>query len=162
MPESIHLVRSAVIRTAVIRAKVSRADLARFVPAACGEVWSYIQSAGLRRPGRHVALYGPEEGLVEVGAEIGEAFDGNGRVCCSQLPAEIAATMTHFGPYHHLGRAHAAIREWCAAQGYEMSGICWEIYDHWQDDWNNDSGRIRTDVFHHLRHQPNPTGNESA
>ena len=56
MPQAINLVRPTAIRTATIKAKVPRMELARFVPAACGEVWSYVRSAGLMKPGRHVAL----------------------------------------------------------------------------------------------------------
>ncbi len=35
------------IPTAVIRSRVPPGELAKFVPAACGEVWSFIRSAGL-------------------------------------------------------------------------------------------------------------------
>lgn len=103
-------------------AKVPRAELGRFVPAACGEVWSYVRSAGLTAPGRHLALYGPEEGCVEVGAEIGAEFVGNGRVCCSELPAGVTATVVHLGPYQRLGATHAALREWCAVRGARAIG----------------------------------------
>lgn len=153
MSQAVSLVRQTAIRTAVIQAKVPRMELARFVPAACGEVWSYVRSAGLMKPGRHVALYGEEEGYVEVGVEIGEAFDGNGRVCCSALPTGVAAAAIHFGAYNRLGEAHVAVREWCAEHGHRVSGVCWEVYDHWQDRWNTDPSLIRTDVFHLLRSQ---------
>jgi hypothetical protein len=43
--------------TAVVRERVPFSELSRFVPAACGEVWSYARVAGLPKPGRHVALY---------------------------------------------------------------------------------------------------------
>lgn len=154
MPHPVRLVQHPAITTAVIRARVARTELARFVPAACGEVWSHVRSAGLKKPGRHVALYGAEDGWVEVGVEIGEAFVGNGRVCCSELPSGAVAATTHLGPYHHLGAAHTAIREWCAGQRHALSGVCWEIYDHWQDEWNRDPSLIRTEVFHRLRTQP--------
>lgn len=97
--------------TAVIRSRVRKEELSKFVPAACGEVWSFARSAGLPKPGRHVALYlNDGEGSVEVGAEVSEPFSGNGRVECSRLPAGPVATTTHFGPYGRLGEAHKAIR----------------------------------------------------
>lgn len=135
------------IPTAVIRSRVPATELSKFVPAACGEVWSFVRSAGLPRPGRHVALY-LEAGMVEVGAEVSERFAGNERVHYSQLPAGRVATTTHFGPYGRLGDAHSEIRRWCAEQGHRLSGICWEIYGHWDESWNGDPSRIRTDVFH--------------
>src|ERR1043165_7499350 len=113
MPYEIKLTNTEAIPTAVIRSRVEPKELSKFVPAACGEVWSFIRSAGLPRPGRHVALY-LDGGAVEVGAEVSETFIGNGRVHCSQLPAGRVATTTHFGPYTRLGEAHSAMRKWCA------------------------------------------------
>ena len=58
--------------TAVIRSRVRKEDLSKFVPFACGEVWSFARSTALSRPGRQVALYLNEgQGSVEVGAEVG-------------------------------------------------------------------------------------------
>ena len=97
------------IHTAVIRGRVQPQELARFVPAACGEVWSFVRSAKLHRPGRHCALYLDDHGSVEVGAEVSEPFVGNDRVHCSKLPAGRVATTVHFGPYSLLREAHTAI-----------------------------------------------------
>lgn len=152
MSYEIKLTNAEAIPTAVIQSRVPPNELSKFVPAACGEVWSFIRSAGLRRPGRHTALY-LEEGLVEVGAEVSEPFAGNERVHYSQLPAGRVATTTHFGPYPRLGEAHREIRQWCDEHGHRRSGICWEIYGHWDDSWNKDPSKIRTDVFHLLEDQ---------
>jgi effector-binding domain-containing protein len=137
------------IPTAVIRESVPAAELSKFVPAACGEVCTFARTAGLPKPGRHTALYLPEC-VVEVGAEVSEPFTGNDRVVFSQLPGGRVATTTHFGPYQRLGEAHAAIRQWCEENGHQRSAICWEIYGHWDEAWNTDSSKIRTDVFHLL------------
>ena len=153
MRYQIDLTRSKPITTAVVRSRVPAKELAQFVPAACGEVWSFIRSAGFPRPGRHLALYLDAQGSVEVGAEVSEPFAGNERIHCSQLPAGRVVTTVHFGPYGRLSDAHAAIREWCARRGHRCSGISWEIYGHWQASWNNDSSKIRTDVFY-LLHDP--------
>jgi hypothetical protein len=96
-----------------------------------------------------VALY-LEGGLVEVGAEVSEPFVGNERGHASQLPAGRAVTTTHFGPYQRLGDAHSQIRQWCVEHERRLSKICWEIYGHWDESWNADPSRIRTDVFHLL------------
>jgi len=150
MRYQIELTDSKPIITAVIRNRVPAKELAQFVPAACGEVWSFIRSAGLQRPGRHLALYLDAQGSVEVGAEVSEPFAGNERVHCSQLPAGRVVTTVHFGPYGRLSEAHAAIREWCARHGHRCSGVSWEIYGHWEESWNADSSKIRTDVFYLL------------
>ena len=145
----IKLANAEAVPTAVIRSRVPAKELSRFVPAACGEVWSFIRSAGLPRPGRHVALY-LDGGMVEVGAEISEPFTGNDRVHYSQLPAGRVVTTTHFGPYARLGDAHSELRQWCAEHGHRLSATCWEIYGHWDESWNTDPSKIRTDIFHLL------------
>ena len=149
MPYEIKLTNAEAIPTAIIRRRVPPKELSKFIPAACGEVWSFIRSAGLPRPGRHVALY-LDSGLVEVGAEVSEPFSGNDRVHFSQLPAGRVATTTHFGPYGRLGEAHSEILQWCAKHGHRLSNICWEIYGHWDESGTADPSRIRTDVFHLL------------
>jgi effector-binding domain-containing protein len=146
MNYQISLTNAETILTAVIRGHVPANELSKFVPAACGEVWTFIRSAGLPRPGRHTALY-LEGGVVEVGAEVSEPFVGNGRVICSHLPGGRVVTTTHFGPYGRLGEAHAEIRHWCAEQGHRLSNVCWEIYGHWEESWNTDPAKIRTDVY---------------
>ena len=68
----------------------------------------------------------------------------------SWTPAGLIVTTTHYGPYGRLQQAHAAIRGWCAEQGCVPAGPSWEIYGHWQDDWNRDPSRISTEVFYLL------------
>ena len=150
MGYQIELTESKPIPTAVIRSRVQAQELARFVPAACGEVWSFIRSARLPRPGRHTALY-LDDGLVEVGAEVAEPFTGTERIHCSQLPAGRVVTTVHFGPYPRLKGAHEAIREWCALHGHRCPGVSWEVFGHWEKSWNTDSSKIRTDVFYLLQ-----------
>jgi effector-binding domain-containing protein len=151
MQYNITLANSEATPTAVVRGCVEPKELSRFVPAACGEVWSFIRSAGLPRPGRHVALYLDAGGAVEVGAEVSEPFIGNDRIHCSQLPVGRVVTTTHFGPYPRLSEAHAAIRQWCVGHGHRLAGISWEVYGHWEESWNTDPSKIHTDVFYLLQ-----------
>ncbi|MGV3661984.1 MAG: GyrI-like domain-containing protein [Prosthecobacter sp.] len=149
MRQVVELTQSQPTPTAVVCGQVRPQQLAQFVPAACGEVWTFARAAGLPKPGRHVAVYFPD-GTVEAGAEVTAPFTGNDRVHCSHLPAGRAATTTHHGPYGGLGAAHTAVRRWCAEHGHRLSGISWEIYGHWEEGWNADPSQIRTDVFHLL------------
>lgn len=149
MRHVVHVTLTEASPTAVVRGLVRREELPQFVPAACGEVWNFVRAAGLPKPGRHVAVYW-NDGVVEVGAEMTEPFAGNERVHSSQLPEGHAASTTHFGPYGGLGEAHAAVRKWCAEHGHRLSGVCWEVYGHWEEGWNADASRIRADVFHLL------------
>jgi effector-binding domain-containing protein len=148
MIDSPRLLDVAPIPTAVIRDRVPQRELSRFVPAACGEVWNFLKAAGIKG-GRHMALYGDPQGMVEVGAEVPEPFEGTERVQCSRLPGGKVVTVTHYGPYGGLGAAHGAIHAWLEEQGLEP-GISWEIYGHWEESWNADASKIRTDVFYLL------------
>lgn len=151
MRYDITLTNAEATHTAIVRSRVAPQELSKFVPAACGEVWSFIRSARLPRPGRHIALYLDTRGAVEVGAEVSEPFVGNDRIHCSELPAGRVATTTHFGPYARLAEAHAAIRQWCTEHGHRHSPISWEIYGHWDESWNTDPSKIRTDIFYLLQ-----------
>jgi effector-binding domain-containing protein len=150
MPYENEIAHAEPVHTVVIRSQVRPQDLSQFVPAACGEVWSFVCSAGLPRPGRHLALYLDAQGSLEVGVEITEPFVRSNRVVCSQLPAGSVARTVHFGPYGRLSQAHAAVRQWCAEQRRRCTGVCWELYGRWQESWNSDPSKIRTDIFYLL------------
>jgi effector-binding domain-containing protein len=131
---------------AIVRFRSAPENLSSTVPAACGEVWEYFRRAGLPKPGRHVAVYLDGAISVEAGAEVAGPFPENGRVVRSQTPGGLAATVTLFGDYSQLGRAHDAIRSYCASRGQKVAGPNWEVYGHWTDD----PSQLRTDIFYLL------------
>ena len=138
------------IPVAVIRRNVRQADLPRIVPECCGIVWNALRAQGVRG-GRHVAIYWDTGIRLEVGAEVLVPFSEQGDVVRSATPAGLVAWTTHFGPYNELGAAHAAARDWCKKSGHATAGPNWEIYGHWQQEWNSNPSQIRTDVFYLVR-----------
>src|SRR5262245_51548555 len=136
---------------AVVRRRARPDELARVVPEACGLVWSIVRAQNVPGLGRHIALYLDCEINLEVGVELDAPFAGHGEVVGSATPAGLVATATHVGPYGRLGETHQAIREWCARQGHTPAGPSWEVYAHWQEEWNDDPAGIRTDVFYLLK-----------
>jgi len=132
--------------TAVIRARVPQHELARVVPAFCGEVWTFARTAQLASPGRHVAVYLDGAVTLECGVEIAAPFADSARVVCSRTPAGLVAMTTHIGAYERLGEAHSAIREWCEEHGETRAGPNWEVYGHWVDP----PAQPRTDVYYLL------------
>jgi hypothetical protein len=137
--------------TAVVRRRARRHELPRVVPEACGIVWGVLRSLHVKGAGRHIALYLDDQINLEVGVEMEHPFAGHGEVIGSSLPSGDVATAVHFGPYSQLGVAHQAIRDWCTARGYVLAGPNWEIYDHWNEAWNSDPSKIRTDVVYLLQ-----------
>ena len=134
---------------AVIRCVTSASELSRVVPQSCGLVWNAVR-AQQAQAGRHVAIYWDCSIRLEVGVELYGPFADEGEVVRSATPAGLVAWTTHFGPYSGLGAAHDAVRQWCRANKRKLAGQNWEIYGHWQSDWNTNPSQIRTDVYYLL------------
>ena len=135
------------IPLAVVRRLASAHDLSRVVPEGCGLVWEAVRAQQLRG-GRHVAVYWDNSIRLEVGVELFGSFTEAGEVVRSATPAGTIASATHLGPYSGLGAAHDAVRQWCRTHNRRPAGPIWEIYGHWQPEWNADPSQIRTDVYH--------------
>ena len=147
MTDSVQLKYVAAQPIAVVRRQATSTELARVVPAGCGEVWNFVRSTGVTGAGRHIAVYLDCLINLEVGVEVTGPFAGDGNVVCSATPAGNVATATHLGPYDRLDEAHSAIRNWCAAHHRALAGPQWEIYGHWTDD----PSQLRTDVLYLLK-----------
>jgi len=137
------------VAVAVVRRQARQADLSSLVPACCGLVWEAVRSQRVKA-GRHVALYWDGSIRLEVGVELHGPFTDDGDVVASATPAGTVAMTTHAGPYDGLGGAHDAIARWCAANGRRLAGPSWEIYGHWQREWDTNPAAICTDVYYLL------------
>jgi effector-binding domain-containing protein len=145
----VHLQEVDSIPLAVIRLQANRAALSRVVPECCGRVWNEVRAQQVEA-GRHVAIYWDATIRLEVGVELHGRFAEQGGVVLSATPGGVVAWVTHLGPYSALGAAHQAVRDWCAANNHRLAGPNWEIYGHWQPEWERDPTRIRTDVFYRV------------
>ena len=145
----VHVMHVGSIPLAVVRRQARASELAVVVPRECGVVWSFVRAHQLRG-GRHVAVYWDGTIRLEVGVELNGSFPEEGDIVRSATPAGLAASVVHLGPYNQLGAAHRAIRDWSSTHKRQLAGPNWEIYGHWQNDWNADPSQIRTDVFYLL------------
>ena len=146
---AVRLEQHSSVPLAVIRRQTVASDLARVVPECCGLVWDAVR-AQQARGGRHVAVYWDNSIRLEVGVELLGPFVDQGGVVRSATPGGAVALATHFGPYGGLASAHDAIHQWSAATGRRLAGPRWEVYGHWQREWNADPSQIRTDVYYLL------------
>jgi effector-binding domain-containing protein len=149
MSYAVQIQRLDSVPLAVVRRQADASELSRLVPECCGIVWNAVR-AQQTPAGRHVAIYWDGSIRLEVGVELHGSFTETGEVARSSTPAGAVAWTTHLGPYGGLGAAHDAVRTWCDANSHRLAGPSWEIYGHWQPDWNADPSRIRTDVYHLL------------
>jgi hypothetical protein len=136
---------------AVVRRRTARPQLGAVIQEACGTVWSALKSQQIKGAGRHVAVYLDDIINLEIGVEIDHPITAFSQVIPSSLPSGQVATTTHFGPYQQRDAAHDAIQKWCAANHRAPTGLFWETYGHWVDEWNRDPSKIRTDVFYLLK-----------
>jgi hypothetical protein len=92
-------------------------------------VWGHVRGLS---PGRNVMRYGSR---VEVGVEL-DGFTDAGGLIASELPAGPTAVGLRVGPLSPEGiaEAHDAVRAWCASHGEDVTGECWEIYGHMNDE----------------------------
>ena len=134
---------------AVIHRRADSHDLARLVPECCGRVWSALQAQGVRG-GRHVAVYWDDAIHVSIGVEALGPFREEGELIADATPSGEIASTTFLGPYAMLGAAHDAVLAWCHANGRRVAGPRWELYGHWEREWDAHPERIRTDVCYLL------------
>jgi effector-binding domain-containing protein len=148
-PSAVQLQQLNSIPLAVIRRQASPSELSRVVPDCCGLVWNAVRSQQAKA-GRNVAVYWDGTIRLEVGVELLGPFTAQGEVVLSATPAGAVASATHFGPYSGLGATHDAVHQWCRTNNHSLAGPSWEIYGHWQPEWNTDPSQIRTDVYYLL------------
>lgn len=150
MQHPVRLEQYAARPLAVVRRVASLQQLPKVVPDACGVVWNAVKAVPIPGADRHVAVYLDDRINLEVGVELDAPFAGSEDVVGSATPAGPVAATTHYGPYRDLHTAHDAIQQWCRANGHKLAGPCWEVYGHWQDEWNRDPSKIVTDVYYLL------------
>src|SRR5262245_12734684 len=102
--------------SATVRSRATTPALPAVIPAARGEVWTFVRPAVIEHPGRHLAVYREGDAAqldVEIGVEVADSFTGDGTVSCSATPAGPVATTVHIGPDDRLGEAHEGIALRC-------------------------------------------------
>lgn len=156
MPPVIEVVNLAGQPLAVIREHAGFPAFMKFIGPHLGEAFQYAKSRPeLRTNGRMIIVYRNEtmkfhepEGIeLEFGTQVETAFEGNGRVVSSILPACRAVHGVHLGPYDRMGETHEAVWKWAQANGHPLTGLNWELYDHPTED----PAKLRTDIYHVIR-----------
>ncbi len=137
------------IPLAVVKRQARPSELSRIVPECCGLVWNSVRKQHAKA-GRHVAIYWDGTIRLEVGVELHGPFTEEGEIVRSATPGGLVASTTHLGPYSQLGAAHDRICTWCRENNHRLAGPNWEIYGHWQPEWDKNPSQIRTDVYYQV------------
>ncbi|HSU38766.1 MAG TPA: GyrI-like domain-containing protein [Polyangiaceae bacterium] len=138
---------------AAVRRTAAPREIPNVFRPALDRVWAFLgKHEGLRTDGHNVFLYHhvqrPETGMpIDFGVEVTRRFDPEDEVHCVETPAGEALTVVHRGPYGGLPKAHAALRDWCAANGRTIGSHSLEIYG----DWSDDPSQLETTIQYLLR-----------
>jgi effector-binding domain-containing protein len=136
MEHAVSIAATSPTPTAVIRETTTWERFPTLWRELLDEVWGYARGAGVEA-GRNVMVYLDDVPNVEVGVELdGTLTAPSGRVLTSALPeGRAATTVARRAPSPEgIAAAHVAVVEWSRANGHELTGTRWEVYDHWRDD----------------------------
>jgi effector-binding domain-containing protein len=114
-----------------VRGRTSAATLASTIGEYLREVGRYVNGAGGKVAGPVFTRYHQRAGddiELEAGVPVDRALPGDQRVQPGELPAGLAATTLHVGPYDQLPAASEALAAWVAQNGREPAGPPWEFY----------------------------------
>ena len=125
------------IPLAVIQRQVTASEFSRVVPECCGLVWDVIR-AQQAPAGRNIAIYWDDSIRLEAGMKIDGPFTEHGEVVRSATPAGAVAKATHFGPMPASARRTTLFASGALADNHRLAGPSWEVYGHWQREWNAD------------------------
>lgn len=143
------IVQAAAAPVAVIRRSTTFEAWPRQWRTDLDAIWAAAKAGKITKPGRNVMIYRPRGAGnldTECGVEVPAVFEGSGDVVCSATPSGRAAHAVHRGQFENVRATHAAVEDWCRANGHKLAGVVWEVYGH----WNDDQSQLRTDVFHLL------------
>ncbi len=151
--EAVRFMRVEARPTAVIAQTTTWTEFPKVWAPLLGQVYEFVRPRPELATGdadelwQNVMLYKDRRPDVEVGVLVSGSFQAEGPVIPSALPAGEVATATHRGDYRSLGVTHDALRDYAAAHGRELAGLCWEIYGHAPPD----PTEAETEVFWLLR-----------
>lgn len=94
--------------------------------ALVGEIFQWLEQQGLELAGppffRYWVIGDMEKAFeLEVGAPLASAAPGDGRVQAGAIPGGTYAMVTHQGHPDRMDQTHAALQEWAADQGLNLS-----------------------------------------
>ena len=132
MPPEISVRKDPPRRWAGVRRTVRAPEIGAFCSEVLPRIARQLEAHGVPMHGPPVIVYHahdeaagafdmtagffvPADATVE-GLDVGEIGPGS------------AAWTTHRGPYHLLGDAHGAIRDWTDSHGWRPRGPCFDVY----------------------------------
>ncbi len=117
--------------SAVIRLTIPREEIRHVMGPGITELMGVVSKQCIGPTGAwfsHHLRFDPDVFDFEIGVPVSAPVTPEGRVVGSWLPAATVLRATYQGPYEGLGDAWAEFDAWVKAQGFELIGNAWEIY----------------------------------
>jgi len=114
-----------------IRTRAAVQDLPKVFGDAYGAIMQYLAELGEQPAGMPYAAYynmDMQNLDLEIGFPVARKIAGKGDVQPSEFPGGKLASTVHIGPYDQVGPAYDALMHWVGTQGYEATGVAYEVY----------------------------------
>jgi effector-binding domain-containing protein len=114
-----------------IRTRTAVQDLAQVLGEAYSAMAQYLGELGEQPAGPPFTAYynmDMQDLDVEIGFPVYKRLPGKDDIKASEIPGGEAATCLHTGPYSEIGPAYNALSEWIKDNGYEVTGVAYEVY----------------------------------
>lgn len=114
-----------------VRTHAAVQDLPALFGKAYGAIMQYLAELGEQPVGMPFAAYydmNMQNMDVEIGFPVGRPLAGKGEIQASEFPGGKLASVMHIGPYDQMGPAYDALTQWAKAQGYEATGVAYELF----------------------------------
>jgi effector-binding domain-containing protein len=117
--------------TLSVRTRASVQELPQVLGQAYGAIYQYLCGLGEQPAGPPFTAYynmDMQNLDIEIGFPVSKQFSGKDNIQAGEIPAGKIATCVHIGPYTDMPPAYAALSEWIKENGYEATGVAYEIY----------------------------------
>ena len=118
-------------KTLSIRTRAAVQDLPQMFEAGYGQIAQYLGELGEQPVGPPFAAYYNMDMAnldIEFGFPVARILPGRAEIKAGEIPAGQVATCLHIGPYSEMEPAYNALTKWVEDNGYESTGIVYELY----------------------------------
>ena len=117
--------------TLTIRTRTTIQDLPRLLGESYGTIGQYLGMQGKTPSGAPFAAYhniDMQNLDVEIGFPVATPVPGKDNIQAGEMPAGKYASCLFTGPYSEMEAVYAALTQFIQEQGYQATGIAYEIY----------------------------------
>lgn len=117
--------------TLSIRTRTTAQDIPQVFGKGYGEIAKYIEEVKEPPPAAAFAIYynmDMQDLDVEFGFPVSTSHNGKDNIKASETPSGKSASCLHVGPYSEVEPAYKALFQWIKENGYEPTGVAYEIY----------------------------------